>query len=71
MKLTVKDIHTYNNLVKRGEADPLGNPGQILIPRLIDNDDVVLYDIASGDTFTPGINLIKKIKEAIDKAIRS
>lgn len=71
MKLTVQDIHTYNNLVKRGEADPLGNPGQILIPRLIDNDDVVLYDIASGDTFTPGINLIKKIKEAIDKAIRS
>ena len=25
MKLTVQDIHTYNNLVKRGEADPLGN----------------------------------------------
>ena len=71
MKLTVQDIHTYNNLVKRGEADPLGNSGQILVPRLLENDEVVLYDIASGDSFTPGINLIEKIKEAIDKAIRS
>ena len=70
MKLTVKDIHTYNNLVKKGEADPLGNPGQILVPREIENDKVILYEIARGDSFTPVINLIEKIKNTIDKAIK-
>jgi putative transposon-encoded protein len=69
MKLTVKDIHTYNNLVKKGEASPLGNSGQILVPRELDNEEVVLYDIASGDTFHPGENLIEKIKTTIDKAL--
>ena len=70
MKLTVKDIHTYNNLVKKGLAEPLGNSGQLLIPRELENEEVVLYDISSGDTFHPGINLIEKIKTTIDKAIR-
>ena len=69
MKLTVKDIHTYNNLVKKGKATPLGNSGQILIPRELDNEEVVLYDISSGDIFHPGINMIKDIKMAIDKEL--
>ena len=55
MKLTVKDIHTYNNLVKKGKATPLGNISQILIPRELDNEEVVLYDISSGDIFHPGV----------------
>jgi len=71
MKLTVKDIHTYNNLVKKGQATPLGNSGQILIPRELDNEEVVLYDIASGDIFHPGINMVEDIKSAIDKALSS
>lgn len=71
MKLTVKDIHTYNNLVKKGEADPLGNFDQILIPKEIDNEQVVLYDIASGDTFYPGEKMIFTIKMAIEKAMSS
>jgi hypothetical protein len=69
MKLTVRDIHTYNNLVKKGEALPLGNMNQILIPRELDNEEVVLYDISSGDIIHPGINMIEKIKSAIDKAL--
>jgi hypothetical protein len=71
MKLTVKDIHTYNNLVKKGKAEPLGNVNQILIPRELDNEEVVLYDIASGDTFHPGMNMIENIKSAIDKELSS
>jgi hypothetical protein len=71
MKLTVKDIHTYNNLVKKGLAKPLGNSGQILIPRELDNEEVVLYDIASGDVFHPGMNMVEDIKSVIDKALSS
>ena len=71
MKLTVKDINTYNNLVKKGLAKPLGNADQILIPRELDNEKVVLYDIASGDVFHPGIDMVKDIKLTIDKALSS
>jgi hypothetical protein len=67
MKITIQDIHTYNNLVKVGKATPLGNPDQILIPKLLDDDEVVLYDISSGDTIRPGINLQQKILKAIDQ----
>jgi hypothetical protein len=71
MKLTVKDIHTYNNLVKKGKAVPLGNASQILIARELDNEEVVLYDIASGDVIHPGTNMIENIKSVIDKALSS
>lgn len=67
MKLTMQEVHTYNNLVKQGKAEPLGNPDQIIVPRLVANDEVVLYDISNGTTIRPGINLITKIKNAIDK----
>lgn len=69
MKLTMQDVHTYNNLVKEGKAEPLGDFDQIIIPRLVDNDEVVLYDISSGTVIRPGLNLTEKIKKAIDRVI--
>ena len=67
MEITIQDIHTYNNLVKVGKATPLGNPEQIIIPKLLDDDTVVLYDISSGDIIYPGVNLKEKILKTIDQ----
>lgn len=69
MKLTMQEVHTYNNLVKEGKAQPLGDFDQMIIPRLVDNDEVVLYDLSSGTIIRPGINLIEKIKSTIDRAL--
>jgi hypothetical protein len=66
MELTIQQVHTYNNLVNMGKAEKLGRSDQLLIPRLLDDDTVVLYDLASGDTIRPGINMIQKILIAID-----
>ena len=71
MELTIQEVHTYNNLVKSGEADPLTLPGcdgsELVIPRLDENDHVYFYDLSSGTTVYPGINTIEKIKKSIDK----
>lgn len=63
MKLTMQDVHTYNNLVKEGKAEPLGD---IVVPRLTDDEEVILYDLSNGTVTRPGINLIEKILNAID-----
>lgn len=65
----MQEVHTYNNLVKEGRATPLGDFDQMIIPRLVDNDEVVLYDLSSGTVIRPGINLIEKIKSTIDRAL--
>lgn len=78
MELTIQEVHSYNNLVKKGEADPLDLPGcdtsefgGLVIPRLDENDRVYFYDLSSGTVVYPGINTIEKIKKAIDKVRNS
>jgi hypothetical protein len=75
MKLTIQEVHTYNDLVKMKIEDPLDLPGcdtselfSLVIPRLDDNDRVYFYDLASGVSVYPGISTIEKIKRAVDKA---
>jgi len=71
MKLTVQEVHTYNNLVKDGIENPIqlagADFGDILIPSLDDNDELYFENITSNDKIYPGINTIEKIKEAVDK----
>ncbi|MDA0900218.1 MAG: hypothetical protein O3B35_04230 [Proteobacteria bacterium] len=75
MELTMQEVHTYNNLVNSGEAEPINLPGcdgsELVIPRLDENDQVYFYDLSSGTTVYPGINTIEKIKKAIDKVKNS
>jgi len=70
MKLTVQEFHTYNDLIKSGKEKDLelvgADPGDILIPSLDDNDEFYFDNLTSGDKIYPGINLIQKIKIAID-----
>jgi hypothetical protein len=75
MKLTVKEVHTYNNLVKEGRAEALSLPGvsddAIVITKVDENDEVYFYDLLENVTIYPGKNTIKKIKDILallDKA---
>jgi hypothetical protein len=74
MELTIQEVHTYNDLINKGEAEPLDLPGcdtsefgGLVIPRLDEDDRVYFHDLASGVNVYPGINTIEKIKKAIDK----
>ena len=74
MELTIQEVHTYNNLVNEGKAEPLNLPGcdtsefgGLVIPRLDENDRVYFYDLASDVHVYPGINTVEKIRKAIDK----
>jgi len=69
MKLTVKEVHTYNNLVNEGKADPLNLPAvsedAILIAKVDENDDVFFYDLLENVNIYPGKGTIEKIKKAL------
>jgi hypothetical protein len=69
MKLTVKEVHTYNDLVKEGKADPLSLPalsdGAIVITKVDENDEVYFYDLVENINIYPGKNTIKKIKNTL------
>lgn len=71
MDLSIQEVHTYNDLVKAGKADELDIVGvddaPIIVTRLDDNDQVYFYDIVSKVKVYPGINMIEKIKKAIDR----
>lgn len=73
MKITIQEVHTYNDLVNKGKAEALNLPGcdtsefgGLVIPRLDENDEVYFHDLASGVNVYPGINTIEKIKKTID-----
>lgn len=70
MELTIQEVHSYNNLVKAGKVEPLRLTGvdydAILIPKLDENDQVYFFDLDSRMKIYPGINIIEKIKKAID-----
>lgn len=75
MKLTAQEIHTYNDLVKKGLVDPLSLPGAsddaILITKIDDYDQVYFFDLVENINIYPGRNTIEKIKNALamlDKA---
>jgi hypothetical protein len=69
MKLTVKEVHTYNNLVKEGRVEALSLPGvsddAIVITKVDENDEVYFYDLLENVTIYPGKNTIKKIKDIL------
>ena len=78
MELTMQEVHSYNDLVKQGKAEPLefvgcdtSEFGGLVIPRLDENDRVYFYDLASDVHVYPGINTIEKIKKTIDKVKNS
>ena len=72
MELTIKEIHTYNDLVNDGKIDPINfataGKDSILLPNLDEDGKVYLEDSSQGLKIYPGISTIEKIKEAIDKA---
>ena len=72
MELTIKEIHTYNDLVNEGKIDPINfataGKDSILLPNLDEDGKVYLEDSSQGLKIYPGISTIEKIKEAIDKA---
>jgi len=71
MKLTVKEVHTYNNLVNQGLEPPLEIPGsdvgEILVPNVDENDQVYFKNLIDNSRIYPGRNTTEKIKKAIDK----
>jgi hypothetical protein len=75
MKLTVQEVHTYNNLVNEGKAEVLSLPAvsddAILITKVDENDEVYFYDLVENINVYPGKATIKKIKNTLallDKA---
>jgi len=70
VELTIQEVHSYNNLVNARKAEPLRLTGidsdAIVIPKLDNNDQVYFFDFDSRVSVYPGINIIKKIKIAID-----
>lgn len=75
MKLTVQEVHSYNNLVNEGRAESLTIPGvsddAIVITRVDDNDEVYFFDLVENVSVYPGRNTIEKIKRTLallDKA---
>ena len=76
MELTLKDVHTYSFLVKEGRAEELYLPGmnesensKLVVPKIDEDFKVYFYDISSKTRVYPGVDMIKKIKDAVDKAI--
>jgi hypothetical protein len=69
MKLTVKEVHTYNDLVKEGKADPLSLPAlsedAIVITKVDENDEVYFYDLVENINIYPGKKTIEKIKNTL------
>ena len=71
MDLTIQEVHSYNDLVKMGKEEQLQLSGvdndTVVIPQLDEFDNVYFLDLASRAKIYPGINVIEKIKAAIDK----
>ncbi len=75
MKLTVQEVHTYNNLVNEGKAEVLSLPAvsddAILVTKVDENDEVYFYDLVENINIYPGKKTIQKIKNTLallDKA---
>lgn len=75
MNLSIQEVHSYNNLVKAGKAEPLVFTGvdkdAIVIPKLDEDDKVYFLDLDSRAKVYPGLNTIEKIKKAIDNNLLS
>ena len=78
MELTIQEAHTYNNLVKEGKEKELYFRGldqsensKLVVPKLDENSTVYFYDIVSSTKIYPGIETIKLIKDAVDKALKA
>lgn len=74
MELSIQEVHFYNNLVNQGEAEELTfhgvDDGNVIIPRLDDQDRVYFLDLGSRVKIYPGENLIEKIKKTVDKHLK-
>lgn len=77
MKLTIQEVHSYNNLVKEGKEKELYFRGldqsensKLVVPKIDESSTVYFYDISSGTKIYPGIETIKLIKDAVDKALK-
>lgn len=78
MELTIQEAHTYNNLVKEGKEKELyfrgldqSEDSKLVVPKLDENSTVYFYDIVSSTKIYPGIETIKLIKDAVDKALKA
>lgn len=72
MKLTIQEVHYYNNLVKIGKALKINCPideTDIVVSKLDEEDRVFFYCISCKTSFYPGLNTIEKIKHTINTAI--
>lgn len=71
MKLTIQEVHTYNNLVKEGKAPALRlnyvDEDAIVIPKLDEDNNVYFLDLETRIKVYPGEEFSKKIKKTIDK----
>lgn len=70
MELTIQEVHSYNDLVKTGKAEELKlsgvDDGTVVIPQLDELGRVYFLDLGSRAKVYPGINVVEKIKRAID-----
>lgn len=70
MLLTIQEVHSYNNLVNAGKAEPLRltgvDPDAIVISKIDENDKVYFHELGSKIKIYPGINIIEKIKNTLD-----
>ena len=78
MELTIQEAHTYNNLVKEGKEKELYFRGldqsensKLVVPKIDEDFKVYFYDIVSSTKIYPGIETIKLIKDAVDKALKA
>lgn len=65
MELSIKEVHSYLNLVNEGRADKINCPfdeTDIVITKLDKDDKVYFYCLSCQTSFYPGINTIQKIK---------
>lgn len=74
MELTIREVHTYYDLVNSGEAEEIIFPGidntpggSFILPKLDDEDQVYFYDTISKTKIYPGLDTIEKIKRCVAK----
>lgn len=69
MQLTIQEVHTYNNLVNSGKAEPLKFPtvdsSTLLFTSVDENDNVFFYNNQEGIKIYPGLDTVQKIKNVL------
>lgn len=70
MELSIKEVHSYLNLVNEGRAEKISCPfnetdvaDDIIVTKVDEEDKVYFYCLSCKSKFYLGINAIQKIKK--------